>query len=138
MVVTQAKLEEENKLKDQAVKLVEAESKTLLSTKKNTQTRLTILTRKHDLDRRRHSEQVKALEHEISCLQRAMAHSKLAELCRPCIICKAAEASVVFLPCAHQVLCAECGKDKEDMNNEKCPCCRARIEERVFVYGLGA
>lgn len=142
MVVTQVKLQEEKKLKEQAVKLVDAECKTTISVKNSTRTRLMILTRKLDLDRRRHSEQVKVLEREISRLKKATysssAHSKLAEPCWPCIFCKAAEASVVFLPCAHQVLCVECGKDQDDIGSEKCPCCRVKVEERIFVYGLGA
>ncbi|KAJ4811275.1 RING/U-box superfamily protein [Rhynchospora pubera] len=137
---SEAKLEEERKLKEQAVKLVEAEHKATRSVKNSTQTRLTILTRKLDLDRRRHNEQVRSLRHKISGLKASSSsgHRKVAEPYWPCMFCKAAESSVVFLPCAHQVLCAECGKDHKDTDSDKCPCCRVKVEERIFVYGLGA
>lgn len=56
---------------------------------------------------------------------------------RECLICMKDEVSVVFLPCAHQVLCANCNE-----NHEKkaiaCPCCNVHIDQRVRVYGASS
>ncbi|KZV43102.1 hypothetical protein F511_04494 [Dorcoceras hygrometricum] len=52
---------------------------------------------------------------------------------RECIMCMTEEISVVFLPCAHQVLCGQCNNlhDKQGMND--CPSCRSTIEKRISV-----
>ncbi|KAG9153993.1 hypothetical protein Leryth_000507 [Lithospermum erythrorhizon] len=54
---------------------------------------------------------------------------------RECLICKKDEVSVVFLPCAHLVLCANCNENYGKKGKAPCPCCRIPIEERVRIFG---
>ncbi|MBA0825507.1 hypothetical protein Goarm_022085, partial [Gossypium armourianum] len=54
---------------------------------------------------------------------------------RECIICSKDEVSVVFLPCAHQVLCANCNNGYGKKGKATCPCCRVPIEQRIRVFG---
>ncbi|KAG2680238.1 hypothetical protein I3760_11G089200 [Carya illinoinensis] len=54
---------------------------------------------------------------------------------RECMICSKDEVSVVFLPCAHQVLCANCSDSYGKRGKATCPCCRVPIEQRIRVYG---
>lgn len=54
---------------------------------------------------------------------------------RECLICMKDEVCMVFLPCAHQVLCAGCNEDHEKAAKSTCPCCSIQIEERIRVYG---
>ncbi|XP_049376386.1 MND1-interacting protein 1-like [Solanum stenotomum] len=55
---------------------------------------------------------------------------------RECIMCMKHEVSVVFLPCAHQVLCSNCNDNFGKKGRvAKCPCCRAPIERRIRVFG---
>lgn len=57
---------------------------------------------------------------------------------RECMICMKDEVSVVFLPCAHQVLCANCNDDYGKKGRATCPCCRAPIEHRIRVFGASS
>ncbi|KAH7514387.1 hypothetical protein FEM48_Zijuj11G0084400 [Ziziphus jujuba var. spinosa] len=57
---------------------------------------------------------------------------------RECIICMKDEVSIVFLPCAHQVLCASCSDDFGKKGRATCPCCRVPIEQRIRVYGASS
>ncbi|RZC69332.1 hypothetical protein C5167_032420 [Papaver somniferum] len=57
---------------------------------------------------------------------------------RVCLICMIDEASVVFLPCAHQVLCANCSNDYGKKGKATCPSCRVQIEQRINVYGASS
>ncbi|KAL3531386.1 hypothetical protein ACH5RR_010708 [Cinchona calisaya] len=52
---------------------------------------------------------------------------------RECVMCLTAEMSVVFLPCAHQVLCAECNVLHEKQGMKDCPSCRTVIQKRIPV-----
>ncbi|KAL3497642.1 hypothetical protein ACH5RR_040374 [Cinchona calisaya] len=54
---------------------------------------------------------------------------------RECIVCMKDEVSIVFLPCAHQVLCVNCNVDYGKNGKAVCPCCRVPIEQRVRVFG---
>eukprot|EP00268_Persea_americana_P017750 TRINITY_DN185_c0_g1_i3.p1 TRINITY_DN185_c0_g1~~TRINITY_DN185_c0_g1_i3.p1 ORF type:complete len:427 (+),score=116.46 TRINITY_DN185_c0_g1_i3:130-1410(+) len=54
---------------------------------------------------------------------------------KKCVICMLDEVCVVFLPCAHEVLCVGCNGDHEREAKTKCPCCGVQIEERIHVYG---
>lgn len=54
---------------------------------------------------------------------------------RECIICMKDEVSVVFLPCAHQVICANCNEKYGRKGKATCPCCRVPIEQRIRVFG---
>ncbi|XP_077244937.1 MND1-interacting protein 1-like [Tasmannia lanceolata] len=57
---------------------------------------------------------------------------------RECLICMKDEVSIVFLPCAHQVLCVNCNDDHEKNGKTKCPCCGIQIEQRIHVYGTSS
>ncbi|XP_057511871.1 MND1-interacting protein 1 [Actinidia eriantha] len=57
---------------------------------------------------------------------------------RECMICMKEEVSVVFLPCAHQVLCANCNYDYGKKGKATCPCCRVSIEQRIRVFGASS
>ncbi|KAJ4951532.1 hypothetical protein NE237_028364 [Protea cynaroides] len=57
---------------------------------------------------------------------------------RECLICMKDEVSVVFLPCAHQVLCANCNEEYMKKTKATCPCCRVQIEQRIHVYGASS
>ncbi|EOA39792.1 hypothetical protein CARUB_v10008449mg [Capsella rubella] len=59
---------------------------------------------------------------------------------RECIICMKDEVSVVFLPCAHQVVCASCSDSFFATNNNggrkvTCPCCRSLVQQRIRIFG---
>lgn len=56
---------------------------------------------------------------------------------RHCVKCMKNEVSVVFLPCAHQVLCVQCNQDHEK-TYRTCPCCNVRIAQRILVYGASS
>uniref|UniRef100_A0A7N0UXT6 RING-type domain-containing protein n=1 Tax=Kalanchoe fedtschenkoi TaxID=63787 RepID=A0A7N0UXT6_KALFE len=57
---------------------------------------------------------------------------------RECVICKKDEVSVVFLPCAHQVICASCNETYGRKGRATCPCCRTSIEQRICVFGASS
>ncbi|KAL3818073.1 hypothetical protein ACJIZ3_003978 [Penstemon smallii] len=57
---------------------------------------------------------------------------------RECMICLKDEVSVVFLPCAHQVICASCNENYGKKGKATCPYCRVPIEQRIRVYGASS
>ncbi|TVU17900.1 hypothetical protein EJB05_33961 [Eragrostis curvula] len=50
---------------------------------------------------------------------------------RECVMCLSEEMSVVFLPCAHQVVCGKCNDLHEKQGMKDCPSCRTPIQRRV-------
>ncbi|CAL5208964.1 unnamed protein product [Lathyrus oleraceus] len=54
-----------------------------------------------------------------------------------CVMCLSEERSVVFLPCAHQVLCPTCNELHEKQGMKECPSCRTPIEFRIHAKFLG-
>ncbi|MQL73797.1 hypothetical protein Taro_006154 [Colocasia esculenta] len=50
-----------------------------------------------------------------------------------CVMCLSEEMSVVFLPCAHQVVCTKCNELHEKQGMKDCPSCRAPIQQRICV-----
>ncbi|KAL3508012.1 hypothetical protein ACH5RR_033394 [Cinchona calisaya] len=52
---------------------------------------------------------------------------------RECVMCLSEEMSVVFLPCAHQVVCTTCNELHEKQGMEDCPSCRSPIQQRICV-----
>ncbi|XP_073133312.1 putative E3 ubiquitin-protein ligase RF298 [Henckelia pumila] len=52
---------------------------------------------------------------------------------RECVMCLSEEMSVVFLPCAHQVVCMTCNELHEKQGMKDCPSCRSQIQQRVCV-----
>ncbi|GAB4857811.1 hypothetical protein Ancab_015717 [Ancistrocladus abbreviatus] len=57
---------------------------------------------------------------------------------RECLICMKDEVSVVFLPCAHQVICASCSEDYGKKGKATCPCCWVPIEQKIHVFGASS
>lgn len=52
---------------------------------------------------------------------------------RECVMCLSEEMSVVFLPCAHQVVCVTCNDLHEKQGMKDCPSCRSTIQRRICV-----
>ncbi|XP_010522682.1 PREDICTED: putative E3 ubiquitin-protein ligase RF298 [Tarenaya hassleriana] len=52
---------------------------------------------------------------------------------RECVMCLSEEMTVIFLPCAHQVLCSKCNQLHEKEGMEDCPSCRATIQRRIHA-----
>ena len=50
---------------------------------------------------------------------------------RECVMCLSEEKIVVFLPCAHQVLCVKCNELHEKQGMKDCPACRTLIVWRI-------
>lgn len=53
-----------------------------------------------------------------------------------CVMCLSEVRSVVFLPCAHQVLCVKCNELHEKQGMKDCPSCRTPIHRRVLIRPL--
>ncbi|KAL4565563.1 hypothetical protein LXL04_029664 [Taraxacum kok-saghyz] len=49
-----------------------------------------------------------------------------------CVMCQENEVSVLFLPCAHEVVCVGCN---EELKKDECPSCGEAIEQRIRVFG---
>lgn len=54
-----------------------------------------------------------------------------------CMKCFTNDVCILFLPCAHQVLCAPCheGSTGSSMGKQSCPFCGAEVEQSIRVYG---
>ncbi|XP_030524713.1 MND1-interacting protein 1-like [Rhodamnia argentea] len=57
---------------------------------------------------------------------------------RQCVLCMKDEVSVVFLPCTHQVICANCSDSYWGKGKTSCPCCRVPIEQKIRVFGASS
>lgn len=57
---------------------------------------------------------------------------------RECVMCMCEEMSVVFMPCAHQVVCIKCNELHEKQGMRDCPSCRTPIQQRIRVYGASS
>ncbi|GJM94555.1 hypothetical protein PR202_ga11210 [Eleusine coracana subsp. coracana] len=55
---------------------------------------------------------------------------------RECVMCLSEEMSVVFLPCAHQVVCGKCNDLHEKQGMKDCPSCRTPIQRRVCARSV--
>ncbi|KAL3516737.1 hypothetical protein ACH5RR_023639 [Cinchona calisaya] len=49
---------------------------------------------------------------------------------RRCTICCQKEVSILFIPCAHQVVCFDCCRSMGD----SCPSCQVQIAKKYVVY----
>ncbi|KAJ7011215.1 hypothetical protein D5086_001301 [Populus alba] len=76
------------------------------------------------------------LLHEIEKLENSS--EKGANCDRECMICMKDEVSIVLLPCAHQVICANCSDNYGKKGKATCPCCRVPIEQRIRVFGASS
>ncbi|KAJ6389076.1 hypothetical protein OIU77_027434 [Salix suchowensis] len=76
------------------------------------------------------------LLHELDKLENSS--DKGANCDRECMICMKDEVSIVFLPCAHQVICASCSDNYGKKGRATCPCCRVPIEQKIRVFGASS
>ncbi|KAE9611507.1 hypothetical protein Lal_00011456 [Lupinus albus] len=76
-----------------------------------------------------------SLQTMVSCQAKYAAGNLRRE--HECVMCLSEEMSVVFLPCAHQVVCAECNKLHEKRGMKDCPSCRAPIQHRIHARFAG-
>ncbi|KAH7388515.1 hypothetical protein KP509_16G079400 [Ceratopteris richardii] len=53
-----------------------------------------------------------------------------------CVFCTGGKLCIVFLPCAHQVICIQCNELHLKKGLKDCPSCRTPIQERIRVYGV--
>ncbi|KAF9685517.1 hypothetical protein SADUNF_Sadunf03G0062800 [Salix dunnii] len=81
-------------------------------------------------------ETIARLLHELDKLENSS--EKGANCDRECMICMKDEVSVVFLPCAHQVICASCSDNYGKKGKATCPCCRVPIEQKIRVFGASS
>lgn len=108
---------------------------------------------KAETDVKYYIENIKRLEREISELKLKSDYSRIAALKkggndskaakrenlgvtkvkreRECVMCLSEEMSVIFLPCAHQVLCFKCNQLHEKEGMMDCPSCRGTIQRRI-------
>lgn len=81
-------------------------------------------------------EKIARLLHELDELEDSP--NKGSNRDRECIICMKDEVSIVFLPCAHQVMCVSCSDNYGKKGKASCPCCRVPIEQRIHVFGASS
>lgn len=89
------------------------------------------------------SEKVKAQEDIITRLLHELdeqedSSNKDTEGDRNCIICKKDEVNIVFLPCTHQVTCANCSDNLGKKGKAACPICRVHIKQKIRVFGASS
>ncbi|CAN6846146.1 unnamed protein product [Brassica oleracea] len=68
---------------------------------------------------------------QMAAAANAWANSAKIKRERECVMCLSEEMSVIFLPCAHQVLCSKCNQLHEKEAMDDCPSCRAKIQRRI-------
>ncbi|XWS49238.1 hypothetical protein CRYUN_Cryun13aG0146900 [Craigia yunnanensis] len=78
-------------------------------------------------------ETIARLLHELNKLEDSSA--KEVNCDRECIIWSKDEVSIVFLPCAHQVVCTNCNDSYGKKGKATCPCCRVvPIKQRIRFF----
>ncbi|XP_019155911.1 PREDICTED: MND1-interacting protein 1-like [Ipomoea nil] len=77
---------------------------------------------------------VARLMHELDNLENSA--EKEVGCDRECVLCLKDEVSVVFLPCGHLVVCANCNKSYGKKGRAACPCCCVPIEQRIRVFAM--
>ncbi|KAL5064159.1 hypothetical protein RYX36_025896, partial [Vicia faba] len=141
----EVKWKEELKAQEDALALVEEEYRAKKTAESNNKREFEALRLKIDIDFQRHKEDLRRLEHDIprlkASVRSAVLHhqsntsEKEANNNRECIICMKDDVSVVFLPCAHQVMCAKCSDEYGKEGNASCPFCLVQIQQRIRVFG---
>lgn len=96
--------------------------------------------RKIESEKKTHMMNVKQLENRLALLKyNAECSTRRSEVDEgvkremECVMCLEEEKSVVFLPCAHQVLCVECNRHHQLQGMNDCPSCRTPIRRRINV-----
>ncbi|KAK7309105.1 hypothetical protein RJT34_05584 [Clitoria ternatea] len=155
-------IKEELKAQEEALALIEQEYRSKETVEANNQRNLKALCLKVETDSQRRKDDLLRLEQEMSRLK-ASAQSKdvepqretIAKLLqeldnveafsgkevkgnRECIACRKDDVSMIFLPCAHQVMCASCGEEYGRNGKVVCPCCRVSIQQKIRVFGASS
>ncbi|CAA7411033.1 unnamed protein product [Spirodela intermedia] len=163
----EGKLRQEMKAKEEAVARGEEERKAKEACEGGIRRKRDALRRKVEVDFQRHRDDIQRLQDELARLKssprpaalrsplptpplppspvaaavrhRAPVRAAAAEAAgrRECLTCRR-EVCVVFLPCAHQVLCASCSDNHEKKARARCPTCNLRIQRRIRVFGATA
>lgn len=153
------------KAKEEALALIEEERCSKDAVEANKKRNLKALRLKIEIDFQRRKDDLLRLEHEIARLKASSRSATLptnesefedtdtldkllqeiddvrdfsgkeVNSNRDCIICGKDEVSMIFLPCAHQVMCASCGKEYGRKGKVVCPCCRVPIGQRIRIFG---
>lgn len=151
----EAKWRQEQRAKEKALAQVEEERRLNETAEANNKRKLEAFRLRMEIDFQRHKDDLQRLEQDLSRLKASnelpkgdvarMLHDfdrskdsseKDVSGDRKCLICMKDEVSVVFLPCAHQVLCANCNDSYGKKGRAICPCCRVPIEQRIGVFGV--
>ncbi|KAF7810001.1 MND1-interacting protein 1 [Senna tora] len=136
----EVKWREELKAKEEAFGLVGEERRSKEAVEADNKRKLEVLRLKIEIDFQCHIDDLSRLEQELSRL-RASSESNTSLAInsdRECVICMKDEVSVVFLPCAHQVMCASCSDAYGGKAKAACPCCHVPIEQRIRVFGASS
>ncbi|GAA0154327.1 hypothetical protein LIER_12343 [Lithospermum erythrorhizon] len=160
----EAKWRLEQKAKDHALGQVDKERRLKEAAESGSKRNSEALRLKIELDSQRHKDDLQRLEQELSRLQASVQSAnthpqsintmnsrnivtqhefygledspeKETSWERECFLCKKDEVSIVFLPCAHLVLCANCNENYGRKGKALCPCCGVPIDERIRVFG---
>ncbi|XP_047968845.1 MND1-interacting protein 1-like isoform X2 [Salvia hispanica] len=165
---TEAKWRQEQQAKELVFTQLENERRLKEASKANNKTRLDDLCRKKKINFQHHKDDLQRLEQEYDCLNESaqltevdndfwtedtrgdaigrLMHeadklqdsSKKVRRDRVCVICTKDEVSVVFLPCTHQVICANCNDNYGKKGKDTCAYCGIPIEQRIQVVGASS
>lgn len=154
----------EAKEREESLSLLEEERRAKDAAETNCKRRQEGLRHKIDLDFQRYRDDIHRLEEELSRQKEAAASAQSggADVPKPlsesnrknllpelrvlprsrshriCLLCREQEVSVVFLPCAHQVLCHSCNEGQRERNHHICLVCKKHVEDRIHVYGASS
>ncbi|KAG6389291.1 hypothetical protein SASPL_150758 [Salvia splendens] len=153
---TEAKWRQEQQAKELVFTQLENERHLKEASKANNKTRLEDLRRKKKINFQRHKDDLQRLEQECDRLKESAqltevendfwteayilqdCSKKKVRCDRVCVICTRHEVSVVFLPCTHQVICANCNGNYGKKGKDTCAYCGIPIEERIQVFGASS
>lgn len=162
------KWREEAKSREKSLSLLEEERRAKEGAESSCKRRQEGLRHKIEVDFQRYKDDIHRLEEELSRLREAatsarpvqpgdanapkpLVESNTKNLLFPearvvprnsnhriCWLCREEEVSVVFLPCAHQILCNGCNLVHRENGNHACQACRKHIEDRIHVFGASS
>lgn len=164
---TEIKWRQEVKDREEALSVLEEERRTKDAAEANCRRRQEGLRQKIEIDFQRYKDDIHRLEEELFRRREVAAAARLIQSVdadepkplaetnpkillserrdspqksnhRICCLCRGNEVSVVFLPCAHQVLCYGCNEGHREKGSHTCPACKKHIEDRIHVYGASS
>ncbi|CAN1284099.1 Putative E3 ubiquitin-protein ligase RF298 [Linum perenne] len=149
----EARWQQEEKAKEDLLQQASALRKERENIDASTKSKEEAIKSKAEINLQKYKNDIQKLENEISQIRLKVDSSKIAALRmgvdavfadnisndeelkreRECVMCLSEEMSVVFLPCAHQVVCTNCNELHEKQGMKDCPSCRCPIKRRVPV-----